>query len=140
MSIAMPAVEQRPDVSSRTPAPGPGPAGPLREQALGDTDRNFAIAMHLTPLAGFAFFLFVFTPVVLWLIRKDKSAFVDDHGREVVNMLLTMIIFAFATVTIIAVPFVLIWVVVMLVNLIRGAIAASNGEYFRYPMIIRFIS
>ena len=136
----MPVVEQRPDVSSRSPTSGPGPAGPLREESLSDTDRNYAIAMHLTPLAGFAFFLFVFTPIVLWLIRKDKSAFVDDHGREVVNLLITAVVFGFATMTIIAVPFVLIWVVMMLVNLIRGAIAASNGEYFRYPMIIRFIS
>jgi uncharacterized Tic20 family protein len=140
MSIAMPVVEQRPDVSSRTPAPGPGPAGPLREQALGDTDRNFAIAMHLTPLAGFAFFLFVLTPVVLWLIRKDKSAFVDDHGREVVNLLISAVVFAASSIFVITAPFVVIWVVMMLVNLIRGAIAASNGEYFRYPMIIRFIS
>jgi uncharacterized Tic20 family protein len=113
---------------------------PLREEGLSDTDRNYAIAMHLTPLAGFAFFLFVLTPIVLWLIRRDKSAFVDDHGREVVNLMISAVVFAASSIFVITVPFVVIWVVMMLVNLIRGAIAASNGEYFRYPMIIRFIS
>ncbi|MDY7108158.1 MAG: DUF4870 domain-containing protein [Planctomycetota bacterium] len=138
MSSAMPVVEPGPDQHRPPPAGSAGP--PLREEGLSDTDRNYAIAMHLTPLAGFAFFLLVFAPVALWLIRKDKSAFVDDHGREVVNLLLTTVVFSATVITGITVPFVLIWVVMMLVNLIRGAIAASNGEYFRYPMIIRFIS
>ncbi|UCD75571.1 MAG: DUF4870 domain-containing protein [Phycisphaerales bacterium] len=96
--------------------------------------------MHLTPFAFAIFALFVATPLVLWLIRRDKSAFVDDHGREVVNMLLTGLILCLLTLTFIAIPFVIAWVIVMIVNMIRGAVAASNGEYFRYPMIIRFLS
>jgi len=138
MSIAMPVVEQRPDVTPRPPAAAP--AGPLREEGLSDTDRNFAIAIHLTPFAAPAFPPLVFMPFVLWLIRKDKSAFVDDHGREVVNMLITMLVFSILTVLVIPIPFVIIWVIIMVINLIRGAVAASNGQYFRYPMILRFIS
>ncbi len=34
----------------------------------------------------------------------------------------------------------LVWVVVAIIALVRGAVAASNGEYFRYPMTIRFIN
>ena len=82
----------------------------------------------------------VFMPFVLWLIRKDKSAFVDDHGREVVNLLISMVVFAATVITVVTIPFVIAWVITMVINLIRGAIAASNGQYFRYPMIIRFIS
>jgi uncharacterized Tic20 family protein len=138
MSIAMPVVEPRPDAN---PRPGAvAPAGPLREEGLSDTDRNYAIAIHLTPLAGLAFAPLVFMPFVLWLIRKDKSAFVDDHGREVVNLLISMIVFAATVITVITIPFVIAWVIAMAVNLIRGAVAASNGQYFRYPMILRFIS
>ena len=33
-----------------------------------------------------------------------------------------------------------VWVVITLINLIRGATAAGSGEYFRYPMVIRFLS
>ena len=138
MSIAMPVVEQRPDAPLRPPAAATG--GRLREEGLSDTDRNFAIAMHLGPLASPAFPPLVFLPLVLWLIRKDKSAFVDDHGREVVNMLISMLVFSILTVLVIPIPFVILWVIVMVVNLIRGAVAASNGQYFRYPMILRFIS
>jgi uncharacterized Tic20 family protein len=31
-------------------------------------------------------------------------------------------------------------IIVAIVNMIRGAVAASNREYFRYPLTIRFIS
>jgi uncharacterized Tic20 family protein len=122
------------------------PAPRLRDSSLSDTDRNFGIALHLTPFAGAIFFLFVFTPAVLWLIRKDQSAFVDDHGREVLNMQLSAIVFSiilavagFLTVGLgwLALA---VWHIVIIIAQIRGAIAASNGEYFRYPMIIRFLS
>ena len=71
---------------------------------------------------------------------QDKSAFVDDHGREVVNMLITMLVVAILIPLVIPIPFVILWVIIMVINLIRGAVAASNGQYFRYPMILRFIS
>ena len=32
------------------------------------------------------------------------------------------------------------WHIVIIIAQVRGAVAASNGQYFRYPMIIRFIS
>jgi len=86
------------------------------------------------PFAGIA-------PLVLWLARRDTSPFDDDHGREVVNMSITgLILFGVAAVTagigmILLVP----WVIVSLIGVIRGAIAANNGEYFRYPMTFRFI-
>ena len=34
----------------------------------------------------------------------------------------------------------LVWAIVAFIALIRGSVAASNGEYFRYPMTIRFLN
>ena len=116
------------------------PVAKLRHEGVSDTDRNYGLAMHLTPFAFVVFAPLVITPLVLWLIRKDKSSYVDDHGREVVNMLLTGLVVSLLTFTVIAIPFIIAWVIVMMINMVRGAITASNGEYFRYPMIIRFIS
>ncbi len=118
------------------------PPSRLRAGGLTDSERNFALAMHLTPLAGLIFALFVITPLILWLVRKDQSAYNDDHGREVLNMLLSGLIF---TIGLILIPIIgwlalAIWYVITVVNMVRGGIAASNGEYFRYPMIIRFLS
>ncbi len=121
----------------------PTATGRLQDQQLASADRNFAMWMHVSvllallvvgPLAGLA-------PLILWLIRRESSPFLDDHGREVVNMSITgVIVLGVGMVTGIGMLVVPIWMVVALIGLIRGAVAASNGEYFRYPMTIRFLS
>lgn len=115
--------------------------GRLSDPAASAQDRNFAVAMHLTPFAGLVFGPAVVLPVVLWLIRKDQSVFADDHGREVINFGLSFflmhIILGITVIGILLYP--VIWIVA-LVAMIRGASAAGSGEYFRYPMTMRFLS
>ena len=121
----------------------PTASGRLQERGLNASDRSVAMWMHLSvllaflvigPFAGIA-------PLVLWLARRGTSHFDDDHGREVVNMSITgLILFGVVAVTagigmVVWVP----WGIFALIGTIRGAIAANNGEYFRYPMTIRFI-
>jgi uncharacterized Tic20 family protein len=112
----------------------------LREPALDATDRKFAIAIHLTPLAGVLFAALFVTPVVLWLVRRDASAYVDDHGREMVNGLLSFalyhVLLAITVIGLVALP---VLYVLCIINVVRGAVAASRGEYFRYPMTIRVL-
>ena len=144
MSIAVNACEH--PVMCGSPRKAVRPSPRLRNDNLNDTDRNFAIALHLSPFASAIFFLFAFTPLVLWLIRKDQSAFDDDHGREVLNMQLSALLFSIILAVAGFLTFGLgwlalaVWHIVIIISQIRGAIAASNGEYFRYPMIIRFLS
>ena len=113
----------------------------LRDEGLSEQDRKYALAIHLTALLGAVFSIAFVVPIVLWLVHKDKSAFVDDHGREMMNVFLTAIVLMpILAITIIGIPFVIVWVITTLIGFIRGAIAASSGEYFRYPMTIRFLS
>jgi uncharacterized Tic20 family protein len=137
MNLAIPA-------AGAHPAPvGPVPLGTsrLRQRGLSDGDRNFSVAMHLSPLAGFVFWPAVFAPIVLWAIRKDESAFNDDHGREVTNALISFVLYHFAAfITVIGIVALPVLYVIAVINVIRGAVAAGRGEYFRYPMTIRFIS
>ncbi len=118
-------------------------SGRLQDQQLASTDRNFAMWMHVSvllaflvagPFAGVA-------PLILWLSRRDRSPFNDDHGREVVNMSITgVIVLGVGMLTGIGMLVLPIWLIIILIGLIRGAVAASNGEYFRYPMTIRFLT
>ena len=170
MSIAMPVVEpilQRPpaqtppQAQSAPPPPVPSPApvppptvasvdsnGKLHESGLSEADRSFALAIHLSPFAGMVLPLLFLAPVVLWLIRKDQSRFVDDHGREMTNVLInsaiitvSAAIFSLPIITlVITIPALAIWYVVIVISQIRAAIAASKGEYFRYPMVVRFLT
>ena len=144
MSIAMSAESQDEYGNYAAQSPKPPRPGRLRQEGLDDIERNFSVFMHLSPLIigiiGAGPFAFV-APLVLWLVRKDKSVFNDDHGREVLNFLISILILTILLpLTIIGIIFVPVLWIVGIVNLIRGAIAAGNGEYFRYPLTFRFLT
>ncbi len=126
MSIAM---------SAEGPYAGPA-ANPIN-----DTDRNYSVGIHLAPLAAFVFAPLILASLVLWLVRKDESPFVDDHGRETMNALISFVIYHFiAIVSVIGIVALPVLYVVGVVNLIRGAVAAGRGEFFRYPMTMRLLT
>ena len=121
------------------------PTGRLRVEGVTDADRNYAIAMHISVLLAAAVPPLIVAPLVVWLVRRNASVFDDDHGREVLNLLLSAMIlwtvFAIGGILTLGLAWaaVLIWTVVEVIGVIRGAVAAGNGEYFRYPMIFRFL-
>ena len=128
-------MENQPPSSPFTPAP----------TAMSESDaRMWAMLAHLSALTGiFTLIGSVVGPLVVWQIQKDKSAYVDYHGKEAVNFQITMAI-AFAVsflLMIVLIGFVLIWILgaVWLVFTIIAAVKANNGEYYRYPLTIRFI-
>ncbi len=137
MNVAMP-VAQPNQLHSLSSTPR------LRDDDASGCDCNYAVCMHISPLiltvigAGP---LALLAPLVLWLVRKNLSAFDDDHGREVINFgisfFLWHVVLAITVIGLVLIP--VIWIVAI-VNNIRGAIAAGRGEYFRYPMTIRFLS
>ena len=137
MSIAVSAGQGDPrKVDVRVPA-----GAVVRQEGLTDTERNFSTLMHLSPLAAVVFGPLIITPLILWLVRKDESAFNDDHGREVLNAVLSFVIYhvvlVITVIGMVALP--VLWIVAM-INVIRAAVAARRGEYFRYPLTIRFLS
>ncbi len=142
MSIAMSA--DQPDTQYTTGATKQPRPGRLRQEDLADSERNFSVFMHLSPLlVGLmgAGPLAIIAPLVLWLVRKDKSVFNDDHGREVMNFLISFIVLHIVlAITVIGLALWPVLWIVGLVNMIRGAVAAGNSEYFRYPLTFRFLS
>ena len=117
--------------------------GRIQQDGLSDTDRHWSMWTHLSVLLAFMVVgpFAALAPLGMWLCRRQSSVFVDDHGREVLNMSITgVLLFLLGMVTGIGIIAWLVWVIVTIIALIRGAVAASNGEYFRYPMTIRFIS
>ena len=107
-------------------------------------ERMWGLLAHLSSLAGFIIpFGNIIGPVVVWQIQKDKSAFVDYHGKESVNFQITMAIaYCVALLLIIVVIGVPLLIVLGLLNVVFAVIAgikANNGEYYTYPFSIRFI-
>jgi uncharacterized Tic20 family protein len=64
---------------------------------------TWATWMHLSLLAGFIMpFLGLIAPIVMWQLRKNESYIINNHGKNIVNWLITMtiasiVIFALTT-------------------------------------------
>ena len=109
--------------------------------ATGPTSDERTIAM----LAHLITFVSSFIgPLVIYLVKKDESAFVGDQAKEVLNFHLSVIIYAIvaALSVLVLIGFVLLpalGVFVFVVTII-GAIRSYEGKAYRYPLCIRFIS
>ena len=107
--------------------------------------RKWAMICHLVALVGLLGngIGFVLGPLVVWVLKKEEDAFIDEQGKESVNFQITMLIAAVisAVLMLVLIGFLLITIVVamMIIFPIIGAIKANDGEHYRYPLTIRFI-
>ena len=109
-------------------------------------DRTWIILIHLTALSLFIGLPFgnVIGPLVIWLLKKHDSAAIDAHGKEALNFQLSMTIYTllaglscFFVIGIVLLPLILLANVILI---IIASIKASNGEFYRYPLTIRFVT
>ncbi|WP_077132195.1 DUF4870 domain-containing protein [Spirosoma montaniterrae] len=126
-----------------TPPPySPVPTGPA---PLNQSDeRMWAMLAHLSALTGlFTVVGSVVGPLIVWQVQKERSAFVDFHGKEALNFNITIAIASAISFVLflLLVGFVLIWIVgaVWLIFTLIAAVKANNGEYYRYPLTFRFV-
>ena len=107
-------------------------------------ERTWAMLCHLSVFAAHFIPLGnIIAPLIIWLIKKEESPFVDFHGKEVLNFQISLLIyFAIAFVLIfvlIGLPmFIALWIF-SLVIVVVAALKANAGEYYKYPLTIRFI-
>ena len=108
-------------------------------------ERTWAMIAHLAALAVFIGIPFgnILGPLVVWLIKKEESSFVDDQGKEALNFNISVTIYAFAAAILILLVIGIILLIgigiAMIVFIIMAAIKANSGEEYRYPLTIRFI-
>ena len=98
-------------------------------------ERTMAILSHVLCLV-----IWLFAPLIIYLIRKDESAFVAAHGKESLNFQITMaIIIMVLFISIIGIF--LIWLagIIYTILVIVATIKASESKLYRYPFNIRFI-
>ncbi len=127
-----------PEGNPYNPPQGDYPGGPPPVASTSD-ERTWAMLCHLSPLlVGFI------GPLVIWLVKKDESAFVDDQGKEALNFQISILIYAMICVPLV---FVIVGIFLLmalglfsLVVEIIAAIRANEGQAYRYPMCMRLIS
>lgn len=102
-------------------------------------EKTWATLVHV----GSLFFSFL-APLVGFLVLKDRGPFVRAHTAAALNFQLSLLIYAFAgavlSLVIIGLVILLAVTVLNVVFSIIAAVKASRGEWYRYPLSIRFVS
>jgi uncharacterized Tic20 family protein len=112
-----------------------------------ESTRSWCIGLHLSGLSGLilSFALaHIVVPLVIWLLKRADSPEIDLTGKEVINFQISYTIYSliagvlcFVLIGFVILPIVLI---VWLACIIIAAVKTSNGEKYRYPFTIRFLS
>ena len=109
-------------------------------------DHSMETLCHLLGLAGLTAIPFanVLAPLILWLWKRDTVPGVDAHGKEAINFQLSMSIYtilaAFSIFIVIGVVLLPAVLITNLVLIIKASVKASRGEFYQYPLTIRFIN
>ena len=102
-------------------------------------DKNIATVTHL----GGTVFSFV-PGLLVWILKKDDSAYLADQAKEALNFQITILIASFAAAILmwLLIGFILLPIVWLLnvVFCIIAAISTSKGETYRYPLCLRLIN
>ena len=88
--------------------------------------------------------LFNFLPAVIgYIVLKDRGPFIREHTTAALNFQLTLLIaLAVGAITSIAVIGVFILIAAGILNVvfsILAAVAANNGQLYKYPLTITFV-
>jgi uncharacterized Tic20 family protein len=107
-------------------------------------ERNLGMACHLVALAGFVIpFGNIIGPLILWLVKKEESEFVDDQGKESLNFQISITIYlcvaALLVIIVIGIPLLIGLGIFSLVMIVVAAVKASSGEKYRYPLTLRLV-
>jgi uncharacterized Tic20 family protein len=110
------------------------------------TDNQLLVITHLCQLLTFLTgFGGLIVPLVLWSTQKDKVYGMDEHGKQIINFQLSVIIYAILCIPLIflfglGIIGLIVLGVISLIYPILNAIKASNGETTKYPLSLNFIS
>ncbi len=89
-----------------------------------------------------SFFTAFIGPLVIWLIKKDDSSFIDFHGKEYLNFLISYIIYGAVSslLMLVLIGFILAPLVgvLALIFTIIAAIRAYEGVEYKIPTVIHF--
>jgi len=89
-----------------------------------------------------SFFTSLIAPLIIWLIKRDESPFVDRAGKNYLNFLLSYLIWiTVASIAIFIIIGIIILPILLLLNFIFtivAAVKAYNGEDYLPSLSIRF--
>lgn len=105
--------------------------------------KSYLLLMHLSQLAGFMIpFGGLIMPIIMWATNKDQSKEIDNHGKVILNWIISAMIYAVIcmvlSIIVIGVFGFLVLGICGLVFMTIGAIKANEGTLWHYPLSIKF--
>lgn len=106
-------------------------------KTVNNDDKLFAMLIYVS-----SFFTNFIGPLLIWLIKKD-SYFVDYHGKEYFNFLISYAIYTFISwilsfILIGIIPLVIFGVMAFVFTIV-AAVKSYEGIEYHIPLTIRFI-
>jgi hypothetical protein len=107
------------------------------------SDKIWTILCHLSIFLGGPLLVGFLLPLVVYLAMRHESNYVAENAREALNFHISFFIYGLLCLPLIAliigVPLlILLWVAAVVLAII-AAVKASDGECYRYPLIIRLV-
>ncbi len=135
------------------PPPSSEPSDGSDIKASNSEEKTLGLVMYLLPLLGLSSFthvgigavaLMAVAPMVLWLIKKDSSRYLDTAGKEVINFnicaaacfIALWVLWEIGRLIWLGWLFALImWIakLVWVAMTILGAVGANSGTVYRFP-------
>lgn len=132
-------------VLNGSPLSGVWPQASADPEARQREENNWAVVLHLSQLLGLtaAPVVGLAAPIVIWLLMKEQYPGLDAHGKSVTNWILSSLLYAVICVAslFVFVGFVLLPALVLMgiIFPIIGAMEASRGKVWKYPLTIEFM-
>ncbi|MFM8829977.1 MAG: DUF4870 domain-containing protein [Spartobacteria bacterium] len=123
---------------------------PLPPEGNDASARQWITVLHLSALAGLVIVGFghILGPLIIWLLKKNEVTGLDAAGRSVLNFQISWSLWFFLSGVVAMVGSCLVvplalpvgTFIAWLAFVINGAIKASNGVSYHFPLTIRFFS
>ena len=136
----------------------------LEADIFGMKPNSYCMLLHLSQLLVLMIPPFgLAAPIVLWIIAKDRSTQVDQHGKIIANWLLSLLIYCAVGIAcsvcllvvtfimavssglpigifahILTIPIVFVLMILMVICPIIGGMRANEGVAWKYPLSIAF--
>ena len=146
MSQQMPPPPPEPPVPPAGPPPGGPPAGgrPAGPPMSPDQERLWGMLAHLLSFVAAYLALGFVAPLIVLLVFGPRSAYVRAHAVESLNFNLSWLLYAIVGGILLIIGIGVLILIVLgiayVVLVIIASVQANNGQFFRYPLTIRFIS
>ncbi|WP_339864252.1 DUF4870 domain-containing protein [uncultured Algoriphagus sp.] len=136
----------------------------LSNNLFGLNENTYCFLIHSSVLLGFVHVLLgLIVPIILWTLNRENNPSIDQHGRNVLNWILSFAIYLLLSLIIVfpmnnfmqfplsqsfnlnVLPSlftgffpITILMILNIIFILIGALKASTGQLWKYPLSIRF--